>query len=96
MYLDERLVTPKKLRPIIMQSQHYGHPGRDSMLATVSNVWWPKLHGAVIAIARKCPQCSDCGENKETVLRQKQESCQFTLKTKKKLLLTLQDVFKMR
>ena len=51
-YMDERLVIPKKLRPIIMRSLHYGHPGRDVMLATVSNVWWPRLHREVIAIAR--------------------------------------------
>ena len=52
MYMDERLVIPKTLRQILMRSLHYGHPGRDSMLATVSNVWWPRLHRDVVAIAR--------------------------------------------
>ena len=37
-YMDERLVVPKVLRPIIFASLHYGNPGRDSMLSTVSNV----------------------------------------------------------
>ena len=37
-YMDERLVIPKVLPPIILRSLNYGHPGRDSMLATVSNV----------------------------------------------------------
>ena len=36
LYVDERLVIPKALRPIIMRSLHYGHPGRDSMLETVA------------------------------------------------------------
>ena len=38
-YLDERLVIPKALPPIIMRSSHYDHPGCDGMLATISNVW---------------------------------------------------------
>ena len=41
LYMDERLVTPKLLGPIILRILHYGQPGRDSMLATVANVWWP-------------------------------------------------------
>ena len=41
LHMDEKLVIPKVLRPIILRSLHYGHPGRYSMLATVSNVWWP-------------------------------------------------------
>ena len=72
MYMDERLVIPKLLRPIIMRSLHYGHPGRDSMLATVSNVWWPKLHREVVTIAKNCPQCCNAGKNIKTILRQKQ------------------------
>ena len=36
--MDERLVVPKALRPVIIRCLHYGHPGRDSMLSAVSNV----------------------------------------------------------
>ena len=71
-YMDERLVIPKTLRPIILRSLHYGHPGRNVMLATVSNVWWPRLHREVIAIARLCPQCRESGKNIKTLLNQKQ------------------------
>ena len=39
-YMGERLVIPKALRPNILRSLHYGHPGRYCMLATISNVWW--------------------------------------------------------
>ena len=72
LYMDERLVIPKTLRPIIMRSLHYGHPGRDSMLATLSNVWWPQLHREVVAIARSCPLCREPGKNIKTILTQKQ------------------------
>ena len=44
LYMDERLVIPKPLRPLILRTLHYGQPGRDSMLATVANAWWPRLH----------------------------------------------------
>ena len=41
--MDERLAIPKALGPINQRSLHYGHPGRDSMLVTVANVW---CHGS--------------------------------------------------
>ena len=56
-YMDERLIIPKALRPVIIWSLHYGHPGRDTMLATVSNVWWPRLHREAVSLAKTCPQC---------------------------------------
>ena len=57
---------------MIMRSLHYGYPRRDSMLATLSNVWWPRLHREVVAIARSCPQCRESGKNIKTTLTQKQ------------------------
>ena len=65
-YRDERLVIPKALRPIIMRSLHYGHPGHDAMLATISNVWCPRLHREVVTIARECPQCKKSSKNVKT------------------------------
>ena len=38
-YMDERLVVPTNLRASIMSSIHYGHPGRDTMLRYVSDIW---------------------------------------------------------
>ena len=61
--MDERLVNPKLLRAIIMKNLHYGHPERDSMLATVSNVWWPRLHRELVGIAKACLQCQVAGKN---------------------------------
>ena len=72
LYMDERLVIPKVLRPIILRSLHYGHPGRDSMLATVSNVWWPRLHREKVGIAQTCQQCKTAGKNTNPILRQSQ------------------------
>ena len=63
LYLDERLVIPKALRPVILRSLHYGHPGRDSMLVTVANVWWPRLHREVVGIAQTCQQCKTSRKN---------------------------------
>ena len=69
LYMDERLVIPKNLRTIIIHSLHYGHPGRDSMMATVSNVWWPRLHREVVSLARTCKQCQQTGKNIKPLLR---------------------------
>ena len=54
-----------------MHSLHYGHPGRDSKLATVSKVWRPKLQKEVVLLAKNCLQCSEAGKNVKTVSRQK-------------------------
>ena len=51
-----------------MRSLHYGNPG----LATVFNVWWPRLHRGVVAIARTCTQGSKSGKKNKTLLKQKQ------------------------
>ena len=39
LYVDERLVIPTILRASIMSSIHYGHPGRDTMLRYISDIW---------------------------------------------------------
>ena len=72
LYMDERLVIPKLLPPIILRSLHYGHGGRDSMLVTVANVWWPRLHREVLRIAQTCQQCKTAGKNIKPLLRQTQ------------------------
>ena len=72
LYMDERLVVLKVLRLVILRSLHYGHPRRDNMLSTVSNVWWPRLHREVVEIAKSCPQCQTYGKNIKTIVKQKQ------------------------
>ena len=72
--MDERLVIPKVLRPTILRSLHYGHPGRDSIDATVSKMWWPRLHREVVGIAQTCQQCKTAGKYIKPILRQSQIS----------------------
>ena len=69
--MDERLVIPNFLRPIIKRSLHFGHTGRDSMLATLSNVWWPRLHREV-GIAKASQQFQVAGKNIKPLLRKNQ------------------------
>ena len=72
LYMDQRLVIPANLRLSIMSSIHYGHPGRDTMLRYVADIWWPKIHREVINTTKCCEQCSEAGKNVKTLLKQSQ------------------------
>ena len=72
LYMDQQLVIPANLRSSIMSSIHYGHPGRDTMLRYVADIWWPKIHREVINTAKCCEQCSKAGKNVKTLLKQSQ------------------------
>ena len=54
--MDNRLVINQSLRAMITCSLHYGHPGRDAMLAMMADIWWPRTHREVIDQARLCEQ----------------------------------------
>ena len=71
-YMDNRLVIPQSMRSMIMCSIHYGHPGRDAMLAMIEDFWWPRIHCGVIDQARLCEQCFESGRNFKYMLKQKQ------------------------
>ena len=70
--MDERLAIPKMKRSIIMRALHFGHPGRDSMFAAVSNVLLSRLHRKVVATACTCQQCRESCKNIWTLPTQKQ------------------------
>ena len=72
LYMDQRLLIPANLRSSIMSSIHYGHPGRDTMLRYVADIWWPKIHRKVINTAKCCEQCSNSGKNVKPLLKQSQ------------------------
>ena len=72
LYMDNRLVIPQAMRPMIMCSLQYGHPGRDAMLAMIEDIWWPRIHREVIDQARLCEQCLESGKNLKYILKQKQ------------------------
>ena len=55
-----------------MCSLHYGHPGRESMLAMIEDIWWPQIHREVIDQARLCKQCLESVKNLKCISRQKQ------------------------
>ena len=57
---------------MIMCSLHYGHPGRDAMLAMVGEIWWPRIHREVIDQARLCDQCLEAGKNLKCIQSQKE------------------------
>ena len=72
LYMDNHLVIPQAMKPMIMCSLHYGHPGRDAMLAMIEDIWWPRIHREVIDKARLCEQCLEAGKNLKYMLKQKQ------------------------
>ena len=71
--MDDELAIPGKfLRASIMSSVHYGHPGRDTMLRYILEMWWPKIHREVINTAKCCEQCSQAGKNVKPLKKQNQ------------------------
>ena len=70
--MDERLMVPKALRPISLRSLHYGHPGCDCKLATVANIWWPRLNREIVSLAKYCQQGQAAGKITKSMLRQKE------------------------
>ena len=73
-YMDERLVIPYGLRHINSSSLHYGHPGRDAMLSTASNIWWQRLHRENVSLDRSCIDCTTSGKNIKPLMHKKQFS----------------------
>ena len=72
LHMDNRLVIPQSMRSMIMCSLHYGHPGRDAMLAMIEDTWWPRIHREVIDQARFCEQCLESVKKLKYMLKQKQ------------------------
>ena len=70
LYRDDRLVIPQNLKKSILTAVHYGHPGRDTMLRTVAEIWWPNVHRDVINTAKMCQQCQQAGKSVETLPKQ--------------------------
>ena len=72
LYMDNRLVIPQSLRPMIMCSLHYSIPGRDSMLSMIADIWWPRIHREVVDQSRLCDQCLQSGKNLKCMISQNQ------------------------
>ena len=69
-YIDERLVIPEELRRPIFRSLHWGHPGRDTMLQAVADIWWPRIHREIVLLAQSCSRCQKAGKNLKTIQKQ--------------------------
>ena len=53
-----------------MSALHYGHPGRDTMLRGIADIWWPYCHREVINTAKFCEDCSKAGKNVKVLQKQ--------------------------
>ena len=58
-FLENRLVIPRDMRQAVLNSIHKRHPGRDTILEAVEEVWWPQTHRQIVASAEYCPQCQN-------------------------------------
>ena len=72
LFLDKRVIMPQDLRHALINAIHKGHPGRDAMLASADEFWWPEIHRQIVATAKICPQCKESGKNLKTIKSQKQ------------------------
>ena len=95
--MDNRQVIPHAMQTMIVCSIHYGHPGRDPMLAMVSDIWLLNIHREVIDQSRLCDQCLEAGTNSKCILKRNQVgSLPEVKKVKKKWHYALQDLSKTR
>ena len=69
-YYENRLIIPKDMRQAILNSIHSGHNGRDAMLGSVEEVWWPQINRQTVACAKTCPNCQKAGKNVKTIKKQ--------------------------
>ena len=69
-FFENRLVMPRDMRQAVLNSIHSGHPGRDAMLGSVDEVWWPQIHRQIVASAKTCKSCQIAGTNNKVIKRQ--------------------------
>ena len=72
LFVDKRLVISISLRPMMMCSLNYGHPGRDSMLSMITDIWWLRIHWEVVDQVRLCDEFFQSGKNLKCMQRQNQ------------------------
>ena len=63
LHIDERLVIPKEIRENMLTANHFGHAGRDAMLRDAADVWWPRILGEIIEMAKNLPECFKADKN---------------------------------
>ena len=60
---DDRVVIPKQLRQIMLDSIHLTHPGQGGMLEAAKHIWYPYLHRDIVTAAQNCKECRAKGKN---------------------------------
>lgn len=56
---QEQFIIPRKLRILVMDSAHKGHPGKNTMIRTISRfLWWPNLAKDVEKYVKCCVSCT--------------------------------------
>ena len=60
--------NPKKTKTQHTAASPLRAPGRESMIVTVANIWWPKLHREVVGLAKFCQQSITAGKNIKPLL----------------------------
>ena len=69
-FFENRLVISRDMRQAVLNIIHSGHPGRDAMLGSVDEVWWPQIHRQIVASAKTCKSCQNAGKNIKVIKRQ--------------------------
>ena len=60
------------MKQAVLNSIHSGHAGRDAMLGSVDEMWWPQINRQIVACAKLCKNCQEAGKNIKTIKTQKQ------------------------
>ena len=56
-FIEDKIIVPKKLRTTIINLLHKGHPAINKMSLAARHFWWPKMTDA---IQKKCETCIPC------------------------------------
>ena len=64
---DDRVVIPKQLRQIILDSIHLTHPGQGGMLLAAKHIRYPYLHRDLVTAAQNCKECRAKGKNLQVI-----------------------------
>ena len=64
---DNRLVVPKSLKQLVIDSIHQTHPGQLGMLRLADLIWFPRIHRDVTYKAQSRSDCIRNGENLKAI-----------------------------
>ena len=62
-FIEDKIIVPKKLRTTIISLLHKGHPAINKMTAAARHFWWPKMTEAIQKKCESCILCKVSGKN---------------------------------